>query len=321
MSTATQPVSEAQAVLAATPIPHRYTVVSLLRDYFELTKARVTSLVIMAAWCGFYLACLKSGVPSLGWKLFNALLGIALVSGGAAAMNQVFERDLDALMLRTCRRPLPAQRMGVMHASIVGIGSIAFGILYLGFTTNWLAAALSAFTAAMYLGAYTPLKRHTPVCTFVGAFPGAMPPVLGWAAARGSLSWEAAALFAIVFAWQFPHFHSIAWLYREDYERANIRMLAVLDRTGGATIREILIYSLLLIPISVAPAWLHLSGTMYVVGAFILSVAFFWFGVRLAALKMPPSAPHSKARARQLLQASVFYLPLLFALMMLNAIS
>jgi protoheme IX farnesyltransferase len=211
--------------------------------------------------------------------------------------------------------------MGTRHATLVGIVGIAFGVLYLGLTCNWLTAALAALTAAMYVGAYTPLKRYTPVCTFVGAFPGAMPPVLGWAAARGSLSWEAAALFAIVFAWQFPHFHSIAWLYREDYQRANIRMLAVLDRTGRATIREILIYSLLLIPVSVAPVWLQLSGRMYLVGAFLLSVAFFWCGVRLGALKMAPSAAHSKARARQLLQASVFYLPLLFALMMLNAIS
>ena len=143
--------------------------------------------------------------------------------------------------------------MSVKQASLVGIGSIAFGIVYLGFTTNWLAAALSAFTAAMYLGAYTPLKRHSTLCTFVGAFPGAMPPLLGWAAARGSVSWEALALFAIVFAWQFPHFHSIAWLYREDYGNASIRMLPVVDSDGRSTINAILFYLIALVPVSLAP--------------------------------------------------------------------
>ena len=314
MSTAMQP----EAVLASAAIPHRYTLTSLLRDYFELTKARVTSLVVMSAWCGFYLACLKSGVPSLSWKLFNALLGIGLVSGGAAAMNQVFERDLDALMLRTCRRPLPMQRMSVKHASVVGIATLVFGVVYLGFTTNWLAAALSALTAAMYLGAYTPLKRHTPVCTFVGAFPGAMPPVLGWAAARGSLSWEAAALFAIVFAWQFPHFHSIAWLYREDYANAGIRMLPVVESDGRSTAFAIVFYAIALLPVTLAPTLIGMAGWTYFAGAILLGLGLLWFSIRMWTMKLAPIAPESKIRARHLLQATVIYLPLLFALMMIN---
>jgi heme o synthase len=290
-------------------------------DYAVLMKARVTALVVITAGCGFYLGSVKNGVSSLQWSLLHTLFGVGLVAGGTAAMNQVIERKVDAMMRRTAHRPLPQRRMSVLHAACVAGAAIVVGIAYLAVSTHLLAAGLAALTSLLYLGVYTPLKRVSSVCTFIGAIPGALPPVIGWAAARNAIEWPSLVLFGILFLWQFPHFHSIAWLYREDYERADIRMLAVGDRTGRTTVREILFYSLLLIPISLAPAWLQLSGRMYVVGAIILSVAFLWFGVRLAALGMAPSAPHSKARARQLLQASVFYLPLLFALMMLNAIS
>jgi protoheme IX farnesyltransferase len=306
------------ATTIATP-QARGGIAGVVADYAELLKARVTSLVMMSAWCGYYLGSAKSGVGSLNWGLLHAVLGVGLVSGGAAALNQVMERDLDALMLRTAMRPLPMGRMSVRWATVVGFSLIAGGVLYLGLETNWLAAGLAALTAAAYTGAYTPLKRRSTICTFVGAFPGAMPGVLGWVAARGSLDWEAAALFAIVFAWQFPHFHSIAWLYREDYARARVQMLAVTDDTGRATLLQILGYGLVLVPISMAPAWMHMAGTVYLVGAFTLSAAFLWFGVRLARLRMRPAEARSKSRARHLLQASVFYLPLLFALMMLNS--
>ena len=288
-----------------------------LLDYTELIKLRVTSLVMMTAWCGFYLAAARSGVTSLSWTLLHAVLGIGLVAGGTAALNQVVERESDALMRRTNRRPLPAHRMGALHAAIFGTALMLAGILYLARAANPLTALLAAATSAAYLFAYTPLKRRSPICTFVGAFPGAMPPVLGWAAARGALGWEPLLLFAIVWFWQFPHFHSIAWLYREDYERARIRMLAVADERAAA--RQVVVYSLLLVPISMAPAWLRMAGTPYLAGAFALSALFLWTGVRLARPQTALAPAQSKQRARQVLQASVFYLPLLFALLMLNA--
>jgi len=303
------------------PMPRAATlgwrVLGLLRDYSELVKARVTSLVMMSAACGFYLASVKSDVSSLSWGLFHAVLGVGMVAGGTAAINQVMERDLDALMLRTLRRPLPAARMSAGHALAFGLLFSIGGIAYLALAANWLTALLAAATSAAYLFGYTPLKRRSPICTFVGAFPGAMPAVLGWVAATGSLGWEPLALFGIVWFWQFPHFHSIACLYREDYERARIRMLAVADQR--ATANEIIAYSLLLIPISLAPVLLHMSGLIYATGAVVLGAAFFWTGLRLAR-RGPECAPAvSRTRARNVLQASVFYLPLLFVLLMLNA--
>jgi protoheme IX farnesyltransferase len=180
--------------------------------------------------------------------------------------------------------------------------------------TAWLALA----TSAVYLGAYTPLKKVHPICTFVGAFPGAMPGVLGWTAARAQLDWGALVMFAIVFFWQFPHFYSIAWLYRQDYEDGGIRMLPVVEPDGKSTGRQILIYSLALIPISLVPAYLGMAGKLYFAGALVLGIALFYVGRRLVSLKLATGNARSKQRARQLLQATVFYLPLLFALMMLN---
>src|SRR5512146_1872821 len=190
----------------------RGTAMSLLRDYAELTKARVTSLIMMTAWCGFYFGAQKSGISSLSWTLLHAVMGIGLVSGGTAALNEVMERDLDALMRRTASRPLPTGRMSELHGLLAGLALIIGGALYLGLATNALTGWLTLATSVVYLGAYTPLKRVHPICTFIGAFPGAMPPLLGWTAIRGRLDWEAFILFAILFFWQFPHFHSIALL-------------------------------------------------------------------------------------------------------------
>jgi protoheme IX farnesyltransferase len=200
-------------------------------------------------------------------------------------------------------------------------GILVFGgALYLALFCNLLTGCLALATAIVYLAAYTPLKRVSPVCTFVGAFPGAMPPLLGWTAIRGRVELEAIILFAIVFFWQFPHFYSIAWLYREDYQRANIRMLPVVEATGRATSREIVLYSIALLPASFAPTLLHMAGLIYLASALVMGAVFLWFGVRLAAFKQPLTSGHSKRRARQLLLATVFYLPLLFALMMLNSV-
>jgi protoheme IX farnesyltransferase len=313
MTTLPQPI--------AAPAATRPRVLALVTDYVELAKARVTSLVMMSAWCGFYLAAVKAHAPTVSWQLFHAVLGIGLVAGGTAAFNQVMERDLDGLMRRTWRRPLPARRMSVLHAEIFAAVLLVGGLVYLLLACNALTALLTAATSAAYLGAYTPLKRRSKICTFIGAFPGAMPPVLGWAAATNSVGWETLALFGIVFAWQFPHFHSIAWLYREDYESAQIRMLPVVETDGRSTAREIVAYSLLLIPISMAPVWLRMASAWYLVAAASLGAAFFWTGYRLATAPAAPASAQSKARARQVLQASVFYLPLLFAVLMLSAVS
>lgn len=292
----------------------------LLRDYSELTKLRVTSLIVMTAWAGFYFGAARSGVSSLSWTLFHALLGIGLVSGGTAALNEVLERDLDARMRRTQMRPLVTGRMGLGHGLAAGLLMVVGGVEYLAFTTNLLTAFLTAATAATYLGAYTPLKRVHPLCTFVGAFPGAMPPVLGWTAIRGRLDWETLVLFAIVFFWQFPHFHSIAWLYREDYERASIRMLPVVHPDGRSTARSILLYSAALLAVTVAPTLMGMAGAWYLAGAMVLGLAFLWTALRLVRIQLPATATQSKRYARNVLQASVFYLPLLFALMMIDKI-
>lgn len=315
MSSVTQPLDPGAAPAQVT---RRTGAGALAHDYSELVKARVTTLIIMTAWCGFYFGALKMGVTTVSWTLLNALLGIGLVSGGTAAMNEVVERDLDALMRRTSRRPLVTGSMSVWHATTVSLVMILGGTAYLAFTTNWLTAALTLATSIVYLLAYTPLKRVAPICTFIGAFPGAMPPVLGWTAIRGRLDPEALVLFAILFFWQFPHFHSIALLYKEDYERANIRMLPVVEPDGRSTAREILLYSSALIPVTLAPTLLGMAGKTYFVGAFVLGAAVFYCSLRIWRSKLEPARPQSKMLARQLLQATVFYLPLLFALMMIN---
>lgn len=321
MSSASQPISREHEANFAAPgslAVSRSGVIGLVQDYGELTKASVTSLIMMTAWCGFYFGAFKSGGSSISWTLVNAVLGIGLVAAGTAALNEVIEHETDGHMRRTALRPLPAKRMSRAHAVIAGSGMTIGGALYLAFATNPLTGALTLATSVMYLAAYTPLKKVHPICTFVGAFPGAMPGVLGWTAARNRLDWEALVLFGIVFLWQFPHFYSIAWLYREDYERGSIRMLPVVEADGRSTVREIVLYSLALIPVSLAPSFLGMSGRIYLVGALVLGVALLWFGVRLARLHLPPTAARSKAAARHLLQATVFYLPLLFALMMIN---
>jgi protoheme IX farnesyltransferase len=291
------------------------------RDYAELVKVRVTTLIVMTAGCGFYFGALRSGVSWLSWALFHALLGIAMISGGTAALNEVMERDIDSRMRRTALRPLPAGRMSLLHGALVGGLLTCGGALYLWLALNPLTGWLALATSAVYLGAYTPLKKVHPICTFVGAFPGAMPGVLGWTAARGRLEWPAVVLFAIVFFWQFPHFFSIAWLYREDYEGGGIRMLPVVEPDGKSTVRQILFYSTALIPVSLLPAFLGMCGKTYLVGALPVGLLLLYFGFRLDWLGQPATAAPSKTVARQLLQATVFYLPLLFALMMLSAVS
>ena len=292
---------------------------SLCRDYAELTKLRVTTLIVMTAWCGYFFGAHKSDVSWLSWGLFHALLGIGLVSSGTAALNEVMEHDIDGFMRRTALRPLPAGRMSLFHATAVGLLAALGGSLYLALFTNPLTGLLTLLTSIVYLAAYTPLKRISPICTFIGAFPGAMPGVLGWTAVRGRLEWGTLVLFAILFVWQFPHFFSIAWLYREDYAKGGVKMLPVVEEDGRSTARRILAYSIALIPISVLPSFMGMAGRIYLAGAAALGLALLCFGIRLAFLDLPLVAAQSKMRARHLLQATVIYLPLLFALMMLNS--
>jgi heme o synthase len=294
--------------------------VTVLRDYAELMKLRVTSLIVMTAWCGYYFGAEKAGVSWFSWGLVHALVGIGLVSGGTAALNEVMELDVDGRMRRTAQRPLPAGRMSLRHAAVAGVIATIGGSIYLAIAANPLTGLLTFLTSVVYLAAYTPLKKISPICTFVGAFPGAMPGVLGWTAARGRLEWETLILFAILFVWQFPHFFSIAWLYREDYAAGGIRMLPVVEEDGRSTANRIVAYSLVLIPLSILPSLVGMAGKIYLVGALTLSIALFYFGARLAFSQAPVRSPRSKMLARHVLQATVIYLPLLFALMMGNAV-
>lgn len=292
----------------------------LLRDYAELTKLRVTTLIVMTAWCGYFFGAHQAGVAWISWGLLHALVGIGLVSSGTAALNEVMEHDVDAHMRRTAQRPIPAGRMSLMHATVVGVLAAVGGSIYLAVFTNPLTGLLTLLTSVVYLAAYTPLKRISPICTLVGAFPGAMPGVLGWTAVRGRLEFGTLVLFAILFVWQFPHFFSIAWLYREDYAKGGVRMLPVVEQDGRSTAKRILVYSVALIPISLLPSLMGMAGRIYFAGAVTLGFALLYFGIRLAFLRQPLASAPSKMRARHVLQATVIYLPLLFALMMGNSI-
>lgn len=278
-----------------------------LRDYWVLTKPEVNFLVLIATAVGF----------DLGWRgplrllpLFNTLLGTLLVASGTATLNQYLERSFDAQMRRTARRPLPAGRLNSAEALALGLALAVAGGVYLAVAVNLLASGLAAATLLSYLVIYTPLKRRTAWCMFVGAFPGAAPPLIGYAAARGTLTFEAWVLFGIVFLWQFPHFLSIAWMYREDYSRAGYHMLP-LDDGGRSMAWQMVISSLVLLPVSLAPAWLGAAGLPYVLGALIVGLAFSGFGMSLAMTR-------SRALARRVLLVSVLYLPLLFGLLMFD---
>ncbi len=279
-----------------------------MADYAELAKPEVSSLVLVSTLVGFYLGARGA----LDWALLaHALVGTGLVAGGTGAFNQLLEREDDARMRRTASRPLPARRLepaaALRYAALLSAG----GILYLALLVNGLASLLAFATWAIYLFLYTPLKKRTTWCTAVGAFPGAMPPLIGWAAARGSLDPQAWVLYAILFLWQFPHFLSIAWMYREDYARGGIVMLPVVDPSGTATGRQIVAYALALLPVGVLPTFLGMAGPIYFLGALLLSLGYLWFSIRAAR-------SHSNLHAKQLLHASVAYLPLLFALLMLD---
>jgi len=276
--------------------------------FWELTKPRITFLIVLTSAAGFGLGS-RGRVDYLG--LVSALFGIALLSSGIATLNQYAERDLDGLMRRTATRPLPTGKLAPWEALAFGAGLTVLAEIYLLVLVNPLSALLGLTVIAGYLFAYTPLKTRSSLSTVVGAFPGAVPPLIGWTAATGTLSIEAWVLFAILFLWQFPHFLAIAWMYREDYGRAGILMLPVVEPDGRVTAQQIVVYTLMLIPVSLLPTVLGLSGRIYFFGALILGLLFLYSSIR-AAFSM------SRQQARRLLLASVLYLPLLFILMVAN---
>lgn len=279
-----------------------------LACYAELTKPRITFLIVLTAAAGFCLAS-RGGVDYV--RLVSSMLGIAFLSSGIATLNQYMERDLDGLMRRTAERPLPSGKLLPWEALWFGVTLAVVAEVYLAAFVNPLTAVLGLTVIAGYLFGYTPLKTRSTLSTLVGAFPGAMPPMIGWTAARGDLNLEAWVLFAILFLWQFPHFLAIAWMYREDYSRAGILMLPVVEPDGRITGQQIVIYTLMLLPVSLVPALLGLSGKLYLLGAVILGLLFLYGSVR-AALSQ------SRQQARRLLLLSVIYLPLLFILMVFD---
>jgi protoheme IX farnesyltransferase len=278
-----------------------------MRDYLELTKPRITTLIVICAAVGYVF-----GRGSLHVAAFvHVLLGTALLASGTAALNQWYEVESDAKMRRTRMRPIPAGRMKRRHGLIFGLAVSAIGFVELWAGANRLSAALGLFTLLSYLLVYTPLKRRSPICTTVGAVPGAMPPLIGYAAASGGLDAGAAALFLVLFVWQFPHFDAIAWMYRDDYARGGIRMLPVIEPDGESTARRVVWCSAVLVPISLLPAVLGMAGAAYVSAAIAGGLGLLYYGVRLGSER-------TVARARGVLVATVVYLPALLVVMVLD---
>lgn len=279
-----------------------------LSDYLELTKPRVTLMVVLTMAFGFYLG--SSG--AMDWvKLVHALLGTALVAGGTSALNQYWEREIDAKMLRTKNRPLPTGRLRPAEALAFSVAISMIGILQLLIMVNALTALLAATTLISYVFLYTPLKQKNSLSTIVGAIPGALPPLGGWTAARNALSVEGWILFAILFIWQLPHFLAIAWIYRDDYRRGGLPMLTVVDPGGDSAGRQIISNCLALLPVSLLPTLVGMAGRLYFVGALALSL--FFLGCGIAVMRY-----RTNVTVRRLLHASLLYLPLLLALMALD---
>jgi protoheme IX farnesyltransferase len=274
--------------------------------YLALTKPDVSFLVVMTTLAGFYLG---SRGPVDWLKMVQTVMGTTLVAAGTSALNHYVERASDAFMRRTASRPLPTGQLRPIEAVLFGAILVVAGTVYLAFTAGVLASLLGLITCASYLGIYTPLKKRTTLATAIGAIPGAMPPLIGWVAAGGRLDGGAWILFAIMCLWQFPHFFAIAWMYREDYSRAGIKMLPVVDPTGRATFRQIIGAALILLPVSALPVFMGLAGVRYFFGAVVLNLL-------LIQLCLWASADRTNVRAKWLMHATVLHLPLLLGLIM-----
>ena len=276
--------------------------------YFELTKPSITFMILISTALGYYLG--SDGILDFKRFLFT-LLGSCLVSSGAGALNHFAEMETDRLMTRTSKRPLPSGIVAPDHARIFGITFILFGTFLLYIFTNPLTALLALITALLYIFIYTPLKRMTWLNTSIGAIPGSIPPLGGWVAAKGVLEPEAWVLFAILFLWQHPHFYAIALMFKEDYEKAGLKMLTVLEPDGRRTNRQIIWHSLLLIPVSLVPVYMNLLGIIYFYGALLLGLGYLLSGFMLVK-------KYSVDNARSLLRMSVIYLPALFGIILLD---
>jgi protoheme IX farnesyltransferase len=279
---------------------------SSVRDYLELSKSRIVMMVLITTAAGYFFAA-----PHVDWALLlNALAGTALVAAGTNALNQYIERDHDARMKRTRLRPLPDGRISPRAALLFSIAIAIIGTVYLGLAVNWLTAALGAFTLTTYIFVYTPLKRVSTICTLIGAIPGAIPPLMGWTAATGSIRAGGWIIFAILFFWQLPHFMAISWMYRDDYARGGFAMLAVQDKDGQTTARHAVFYSFALLTVSVLPPLFGLSTFVYLAGAVIA-------GAALTFASFAFLASRTLARARRLFMASNIYLVVMMALLVL----
>ena len=281
---------------------------SLVSAYFELTKPRILSLVLVTTALGFYLG--GQGIHSVSRFLF-LLLGAGLVCAGSSALNHYLEREFDSKMFRTRNRPIPTGMISPQNALNFGVILILMGLVILYVKVNMLTAFLSLLTTFLYIMVYTPMKRVSWLNTTIGAIPGAIPPLGGWAAATGHLSFEAGMLFLILFVWQHPHFYAIAWMCREDYERGGFKMLPVVDRDGKSTLRQILIYSLALIPVSLIPTWLGISGKIYFLGALAA-------GIYVLRMSYEFIRSQTMLTAKNLLRATVIYLPILLILIIVD---
>ena len=278
------------------------------RDFVALAKPRLNLLVVASTLVGYAMA---DGDPLGFLRTAGLLVGTGLVAGGASAFNQVAERDLDALMKRTRLRPLPDGRLQPVEGLLFGTAMTLAGLLLIVMSANLLAAAVALATLLTYVAVYTPLKRRSSFGTVVGAIPGALPPMIGWAAASGALPPQAWTLFGIMFLWQLPHFLAIAWMYREDYARAGFPMLPVLEPDGRSTGRQAVLYAAALVPVSLAPTLMRMAGAAYFAGALVLGLAFLWITLQFARTR-------SVADARRLFFGSIIYLPLLWILMIVN---
>lgn len=279
-----------------------------LAAYLELTKPRIAFMLVLTSAAGFYLAAGKGFNVTL---FLNSMLGITLLALGVATLNQVWERRTDALMERTAMRPLPTQKVTFSEALIFGSLLCLSAEIYLAVLVNILTAVLGIVVIVGYLLLYTPLKTRTSASTAIGALPGAMPPLMGWTAASNEITLGAWILFALLFLWQFPHFLAIAWMYRDQYAKAGILMLPVVEPEGKITARQIIIFTIFLVAISLAPFFFGIAGLIYLIGASLLGLWFLAASIQAARAK-------SVEKARKLLLVSVLYLPILFALMVLN---
>lgn len=276
--------------------------------YLELTKPRIAFMLVLTSAAGFYLGA-SNGFDVM--LFLNSMLGIALLAFGVATLNQVWERKTDLLMERTAKRPLPAQKLSLGEALAFGVLLCLVAEVYLAFLVNGLTAIVGLIVIVGYVLLYTPLKTRTSASTAIGAIPGALPPLMGWTASANEISLGAWALFAMLFLWQFPHFLAIAWMYKEQYAKAGILMLPVIEPEGKITARQIVIFTILLLPVSLTPFFLGFAGLIYLVGASLLGLWFLAASIKAARLK-------TVEQARKLLLVSVLYLPLIFALMVFN---